>query len=77
MALDAHSLAADFASLLEADDDHILLAEAALTIARIEYPGLAFAPYLATLNDLAARPIPLAPCRRDARRYRRPQYGTF
>lgn len=55
MALDAHSLAADFASLLEADDDHILLAEAALTIARIEYPGLAFAPYLATLNDLAAR----------------------
>ncbi|HEY5162480.1 MAG TPA: transglutaminase-like domain-containing protein [Terriglobales bacterium] len=55
MALDAHRLAADFASLLEADDDHILLAEAALTIARIEYPGLAFAPYLATLNDLAAR----------------------
>jgi len=55
MALDAHRLAADFASLLEADDDHILLAEAALTIARSEYPGLAFAPYLATLNDLAAR----------------------
>lgn len=49
------SLVAEFASLLAADDDHIQLAEAALTIARIEYPGLAIAPYLATLDAIAAR----------------------
>ena len=55
MSLDGQTLVAEFAALLEADDDRIPLDEAALTIARIEYPGLDFAPYLKTLDDLAAR----------------------
>ena len=49
------NLATEFGALLHPDDDHIPLAEAALTIARIEYPELDFAPYLKTLDRLAAR----------------------
>jgi regulator of sirC expression with transglutaminase-like and TPR domain len=48
------SLAADFAALVRGDDDRIPLGEAALTIARIEYPDLDFAPYLKILDSLAA-----------------------
>jgi regulator of sirC expression with transglutaminase-like and TPR domain len=48
-------LAADFAALLAVEDDRIPLAEAALTIARIEYPILEYAPYLDILDQLAAR----------------------
>ena len=49
------SIAADFAALVSGDDDHISLAEAALTIARIEYPDLAFGPSVGMLDEFAAR----------------------
>lgn len=46
---------ADFAALVQGDDERLRLDEAALSIARIEYPGLDPAPCLRTLDDLAAR----------------------
>ena len=49
------SIAADFAALVSGDDDHISLAEAALTIARIEYPDLPFGPSVAMLDEFASR----------------------
>ncbi len=55
------SLAAEFAALIQGDDEHIRLDEAALMIARIEYPGLDFAPSLRTLDHLAARVKSLLP----------------
>ena len=49
------NLATEFGALLQGDDDHIPLSHAALTVARIEYPDLEFAPYLAQLDSFAAR----------------------
>lgn len=49
------NVAADFATLLAQDDERIAVAEAALTIARIEYPKLQFEPYLATLDQFATK----------------------
>jgi regulator of sirC expression with transglutaminase-like and TPR domain len=46
---------AAFAALVARPDDEIDLAVAALLIAEMEYPGLELAPYLARLDDLAAR----------------------
>lgn len=46
----------DFAAQVnEVEDERIDLARAALTISRSEYPGLDPAPYLAQLDDFAAR----------------------
>jgi len=52
---DRSTLVTDFAALLHADDDHIPLDEAALTIARIEYAELDFSPYVKALDTFAAR----------------------
>ncbi len=49
------NVAADFATLITEDDDRIPLAEAALTIARIEYPDLESDGYIATLDQFADR----------------------
>jgi regulator of sirC expression with transglutaminase-like and TPR domain len=49
------SVAAEFATLLSQDDDRIPLAEAALTIARVEYPGLRFAEYIDSLEQFARK----------------------
>ena len=51
----ASNVAEDFAALIGEDDDRIPLAEAALTIARIEYPRLDPAQYIEALNAFAAK----------------------
>ncbi len=45
----------DFACLMERGDDDINLAEAALVIARTEYPDLETAAHLARLDEIASR----------------------
>ncbi len=67
--MSASTLPADFAALVQRDDDQVPLAEAALTIAQIEYPDLVFAPYLAILDALATRV--------QARLPRLPEPGDF
>lgn len=49
------SLAAEFAALLQGDDEHVRLDEAALMIARVEYPKLDSARSLSALDHLAGR----------------------
>lgn len=52
---DLSNIAADFATLITQDDDRIPLGEAALTIARIEYQELKFAPYIEALDGFARK----------------------
>ena len=52
---DLSNIASDFATLITQDDDRIPLGEAALTIARIEYQELKFAPYIEALDGFARK----------------------
>lgn len=49
------NVAAEFAALITQDDDRIPLAEAALTISRIEYPDLQFTTSLEALDRMARK----------------------